>query len=76
MGIRYYKLFDALMRKGMKKTDLLEIMSTKTLSKLSKAENINVDVINRICKFLKCQPGDIMEYVPEDPEQVPHQSEH
>lgn len=76
MGIRYYKLFDTLMRKGMKKTDLLEIMSTKTLSKLTKAENINVDVISRICKFLECQPADIMEYIPEEPEQVPHQSEH
>lgn len=66
MGIRYYKLFDTLMRKDMKKTDLLEIISSKTLSKLSKAENINVDVISRICKFLECQPADIMEYVPED----------
>lgn len=69
MGIRYYKLFDTLVRKGMKKTDLLEIISSKTLSKLSKAENINVDVISRICKFLECQPADIMEYVPDpDPD--------
>lgn len=66
MGIRYYKLFDTLMRRGMRKTDLLEIMSSKTLSKLTKAENINVDVISRICKFLECQPADIMEYVPEE----------
>ncbi|RAZ95526.1 transcriptional regulator, partial [Klebsiella oxytoca] len=24
------------------------------------------DVISRICKFLECQPADIMEYVPEE----------
>lgn len=76
MGIRYYKLFDTLMRKGMRKTDLLEIMSSKTLSKLTKAENINVDVISRICKFLECQPADIMEYIQEDPDPDPQQVPH
>lgn len=68
MGIRYYKLFDTLNRKGMKKTDLLEIISSKTLSKLSKGENINVNVVGKICRFLECQPADIMEYVHEGTE--------
>ncbi|WP_041707193.1 helix-turn-helix domain-containing protein [Clostridium cellulovorans] len=60
--IKYYKLFDLLNRKGMKKTDLLEIISSPTLAKLSKGENVKVDVIEKICIFLNCQPGDIMEY--------------
>lgn len=63
MGIRYYKLFDMLNRKGMNKSDLLEILSSKTIAKLSKGENINVNVINKICEYLNCQPSDIMEYV-------------
>ena len=59
--IKYYKLFDLLNRKGKKKTDLLEIISSKTLAKLSKGENINTEVIDKICIHLHCQPSDIME---------------
>lgn len=64
--IRYYKLFDLLNRRGMNKSSLLEILSSKTIAKLSKGENINTDVINRICLFLECQPSDIMEIVEEE----------
>lgn len=63
MGIRYYKLFDLLNRRGMKKTDLLEILSSKTIAKLSKGEYISGEAIEKICLFLECQPGDIMEVV-------------
>ena len=61
--LRYYGLFDMLNRRGMKKTDLLDILSSKTIAKLSKGENINSDIIDKICEYLKCQPGDIMEYI-------------
>lgn len=64
--IRYYKLFDLLNRRGMNKSSLLEILSSKTIAKLSKGENINTDVIDRICLFLGCQPSDIMEIITED----------
>ncbi|MEY8338652.1 helix-turn-helix domain-containing protein [Lachnospiraceae bacterium 62-35] len=64
--IKYYKLFDMLNRKGMKKTDLLEIISSPTLAKLSKGEIIKTDIVDKICQFLECQPGDIMEVIPEE----------
>ena len=64
--IKYYRLFDLLNRRGMKKTDLYAILTAPTLSKLSKGESVTTDTIAKICKFLGCQPGDIMEYVPED----------
>ena len=67
MAIRYHKLFDMLNRRNMKKTDLLEIMSSPTLAKLGKGAPIKSTVINDICKFLNCQPGDIMEYIPDEP---------
>ena len=60
--IRYYKLFDLLNRKSLKKTDLLQIISAPTLAKLSKGQNIQTEAIDKICKMLRCQPGDIMEY--------------
>ena len=61
--IRYYRLFDLLNRRGMKKSDLRTIISPKTIAKLSKGENLNTDVIDKICLFLECQPEDIMEVI-------------
>lgn len=61
--VRYYKLFDMLNRRGMKKSDLREILSPKTVAKLSKGEYLSGEVIEKICLFLGCQPGDIMEIV-------------
>lgn len=61
MGIRYYKLFDLLNRRNMKKSDLRAVLSPKTVAKLSKGEYISGEAIEKICNFLECQPGDIME---------------
>ena len=64
--IRYYKLFDMLNRKGLKKTDLLNVLTSGTLAKLGKGNNIRMDILDKICSVLDCQPGDIMEYVKEE----------
>ena len=68
MTIRYFKLFDLLARRGMKKTDLIHVagISSPTLAKLSKGEVVTTEIITKICASLNCQPGDIMEYVPDD----------
>ena len=63
--MKYYKLFILLDKKGMKKTDLLKIVSSVTLAKLGKGESVTTDIICKICDFLDCQPGDIMEYIKE-----------
>lgn len=65
MSIKYYKLFDLLARREMKKTDLLKVISTPTLAKLSKGDTVTTEVIQKICDFLNCQPGDIMENIPD-----------
>ena len=68
MAIRYYKLLDMLNRKNLKKGDLQNIagISSATIAKLSKGDNVNVEVIDRICSALGVQPGDIMEHVPDE----------
>lgn len=63
--IIYNPLFMLLACRGMKKTDLLKVISSGTLAKLSKNENIQTEVIDKICLFLECQPGDIMKVVTE-----------
>lgn len=59
----YTKLWILLAKKGMKRTDLKEIISSATLAKLGKNEPISSTVIEKICNFLNCQPADIMENV-------------
>ena len=59
----YTKLWLLLEKRGMKRTDLKEIMSSATLAKLGKNEPVSSTVIAKICDFLNCQPNDIMEHV-------------
>lgn len=67
MAIKYFRLFDLLNRRGLKKTDLMELagISSPTLAKIGKGDTITTEVVARICAALKCQPGDIMEFVEE-----------
>lgn len=69
--MKYYKLFDLLNRREMKKTELLAVVSGPTLAKLGKGDSVTTDVLCKICGFLNCQPGDIMEYIPENAAQAP-----
>lgn len=66
----YNKLWKLLIDKGMKKKELREIsgISTASLAKLSKSENITTEILLRICTALDCDIGEIVEYVrePED----------
>ncbi len=61
--ISYTKLFDILNKRNITKTELRKNIkiSTATLAKLSKNEPVAMKVIEDICNFLHCQPGDIME---------------
>lgn len=56
-----------LIDKDMIKKDLrLQTgFSTTTMSKLSKDENVSMDVLEKICSVLNCDVGDIMEFVPD-----------
>ena len=62
--IKYYKLFDVLNRREMSKEDLRLLIgvSSATMAKLSKHQYISMEVIDKICAVLHCQPGDILEY--------------
>ena len=63
--LNYAKLWILLDKRNMKRTDLTKnkIVSTATLAKLGKNEPISSTVIERLCDYLECQPGDIMENI-------------
>ena len=68
MAVSYKKLWILLIEKDMKKTDLRiqSGISTGALAKLGKNENVNTEVLAKICKTLDCKIEDIMEMVPDE----------
>ena len=68
MAVSYKKLWILLIEKNMKKTDLRiqSGISTGALAKLGKNENVNTEVLAKICKALDCKIEDIMEMVPDN----------
>ncbi len=68
MKVSYNKLWKLLIDKNMKKTDLITAVKTSpnTIAKMSKNENVSMDVIARICEYLNCDVGDIIEMIPDD----------
>lgn len=67
MYISYKKLWKLLIDRDLKKKDLREMagISPSTIAKLGRNENINTEVLVRICQSLKCDLPEIMEIVSE-----------
>lgn len=65
MSISYKKLWKLLIDRDMKKKDLRETagISTASMAKLGKNENVNTDILVKVCKALDCDISDIMEIV-------------
>lgn len=65
MVARYNNLWKLLIDKNMNKKDLREQakLSTGTIAKLAKGENVTTAVLLKICTALHCDISDIMEVV-------------
>ena len=63
----YKKLWKLLIDRDMKKTDLRKVagISSSSLAKLGKDENVTTEVLVKICTALNCDTSDIMEIVPD-----------
>ena len=70
MEVSYKKLWKLLIDKDMKKKDLQAQagISWTSVTKLSKGENVSMEVLMKVCKALECNIGDIMDLIPEDNE--------
>ncbi len=64
MALNYNKLWKLLIDKDMKKKDLQELsgVSSATITKLGRNENVNTEILRRICNALKCDICDILEF--------------
>ena len=71
MAFTYKKLFKLLIDKNLKKKDLCEMagISTTSVSKLAKDQNVNTEILEKICDALQCEVSDIVEVVPKNLEE-------
>ncbi len=67
MSISYEKLFKKLQENNITSYIIRKdkIIPQGTLTKLRNNQNVNISTIITFCKLLNCQPGDILEYVPD-----------
>ena len=66
MPIVYGKLFNLMKEKGVTMYTLRrdKVIGSASMEKMRKNEgHIDTRSIERLCEYLDCQPGDIMEYV-------------
>ena len=63
MSVSYKKLWKLLIDRDMKKKDLCVAagISHTSMAKLGKNENVNTDILLKICVALKCDISEIME---------------
>ena len=65
--IVYYKLANILKERKMTWKDLAQCgISVNLPVKFSQNKPVNTETIDKVCAFLKVQPGDIMEWIEED----------
>ncbi len=63
MAISYKKLWKLLIDRDLKKKDLQRMsgVSAASITKLGRNENVNTEILEKICVALKCDISDIME---------------
>lgn len=68
MKSSYKKLWKLLIDKDMNKTDLRKAtgLSTFTVAKMTRGDDVNLSILKRICQALKCDIGDIVEFKPDE----------
>ena len=65
MPFKYDKIFKLLKEKGISSYKIRQenLISQAALTKMKNGTgNVDTRTLERICKLLNCQPGDIMEY--------------
>ncbi len=68
MPFKYDKCFNLFKERGITTYRIRKdnLISQSSLTKMKNGGNIDTKTLERICAVLQCQPGDIMEYIPDD----------
>lgn len=67
MAVQYNRLWKLLIDKKMKKSALTELadVSSSTIAKLNRDEYVSLEVLERICRALRCDIGGVVELTEE-----------
>ncbi|RJE47318.1 MULTISPECIES: helix-turn-helix transcriptional regulator [unclassified Dehalobacter] len=65
MMISYKPLLKLLIDRNLKKGELMELakVSKATIARLNTNKYVSLEVIDKLCAVLNCQPGDLIEYI-------------
>ncbi len=65
MAVSYNGLWKLLIDMNKKKTDLIDDIgiSSSTLAKMSKGDEVSMSVLTKICEKYKCDYGDLINYI-------------
>lgn len=68
MKISYKKLWKLLIDREMKKKELAQKagISNASIAKLGRDENVNTDILLKICVALRCEVADILDIIPDE----------
>ena len=69
MPLKYDKLFELLKSKGLKKYDLRKekVVGVSAMESMrTGVGHVDTRTIEKLCASLDCQPGDFMEYIPDE----------
>lgn len=68
LSIKYDKLFALMKEKGLTSYKIRQenIISQGALTSLRAGKSVTMETIEKLCKALQCQPGDIVEYIEDD----------
>jgi len=71
LATSYKRLWKLLIDKDMKKRDLEQAagISHYTINKLNRGDNITTEIIEKICLALDCTPDQMMEIIPNNPDE-------
>ncbi len=72
MSIKFDKLFKLMKERGLSTYRIRQenIISQSALTALNNDKSVTTETINKLCKALNCQPGDIMEYVDDNDDTI------
>lgn len=68
MAIKYDKLIAIMQERGVTSYTVKnqKIIGQATYKKIIQGGDIDTRSIDRLCRYFGCQPGDILEYIPDD----------
>lgn len=68
MAFTYNPLWKLLIDKNISREELRSALgfSFSTMTKMTKGQYISLEVLHRMCAYLNSQPGDLLQYIPDN----------